>query len=453
MFVCSVGLAILTWLGMITPALLLAFTFLIGCGAALNAPAWQASVGEQVPREDVPRAIALNSMGFNLARSLGPAIGGLVVAAAGASAAFLLNACSYVGLIAVLATWRKPPPVRTLPAERLGPAMVAGVQFARLSPTISGVLVRAFAFGSMGSAIWALMPLVARVTLKGGPATYGVLLGGLGIGAVVGAFVSTRLRERFSSELVVRFAGLAFGAAIAVTAFSTLLPLSLAALLLAGAGWVLTLSSFNVTVQVNSPGWVVGRTMALLQSGVFGGLASGSWAWGHVAEVLGLPWAIGLSAAATAATVLLGLRWPLPVLERPNLAPARAGGAQQPTAVAEASHGAVIVTVEYQVSEADADAFIAAMVEKRRIRTRDGARRWTLMQDLTQPELWLERFHSPSWVEHLRQRYRTTVADQAIEERVRSFHKGDAPPRIRRLIQRLPGSWHPGEPPTHVTLP
>ena len=453
MFVCSAALAALTYLGMISPFSLLAFTFLIGCGTALNSPAWQASVGEQVPREDVPRAIALNSMGFNLARSIGPGIGGLVVAAAGASTAFLLNALTYLGLIAVLATWRRTRPVRTLPAERIGPAMFAGLQYARLSPTISAILVRVFAFGGAGSAIWALMPLVAREVLKGGPATYGLLLGALGVGAVGGALASMRLRERFSTETVVRGAGVAFGGAVAVTAVSTSLPLTLLALLLAGSGWVLTLSSFNITVQIFSPGWVVGRSMSLFQSALFGGLALGSWGWGHVGDAVGVPWAVGLSGAATAASVLLGLRWSLPSLERPDLAPVRAGSVQAPEVQAEPSRGAVIVTVEYRVDQSDAAAFVAAMEEKRRIRRRDGARRWTLMQDLVESDLWIERFHSPSWVEHLRQRNRTTMADREIELRVRAFHRGEEAPHVRRLIERIPGPGRPGDASTETTLP
>lgn len=436
MFVFSAGLAALTFLGLVTPPVLLLFTFLIGCGNALNSPSWQASVGEQVGPEDLPRAIALNSLGFNLARSLGPGIGGLIVAVAGASAAFLVNAASYVGLIGVLIGWKRVRPPARLPAERLSGAVFDGVRYAWLSPVLFPLLARTFLFGAAASAIWALAPLVARTVLKGGPATYGLLLGGLGLGAVAGALASTQLRARFSREQVVRGAGLAFAASMALVAVSTSLPLTLAALLLGGFGWVLTQSSFNISVQIFSPAWVVGRAVSLFQTALFGGLAVGSWLWGQAAEAWGIPVAIGLSAAACAAATAFGLRWPLPTHARPDFAPARDGPlevALQPT------RGVVTVTVEYVVAEADRAAFLAAMVEKRRIRRRDGARRWSLSEDLVHPEVWVERFQSPSWTEHLRQRHRTTVSDRDIEDRVRAFHKGASPPLVRRFWERLPG--------------
>jgi len=451
MLVFSVALAAMTYMGLTTPFWLLAFTFLIGCGTALHTPAWQASVSEQVQRHDLPRAIALNGLGFNLARSLGPAAGGLVVAMAGAPAAFLVNAATYLGLIVVLAAWRRPKTPRTLPAERLAPAVLAGLQYARLSPTLSTVLIRAFLFAGAGSAIWALTPLVARQVLQGGPAVYGLLLGGLGAGAVGAALGSNWLRQRFSTETIVRGAGAAFAVAMVVVAVSPWLPVTLAALVVGGMGWMLSMSSFNVTVQTFSPGWVVGRSVSLFQTAMAGGLAIGSWGWGLAAQGTSVQAAIGLSAAAAAATTLLGLRWAVPVLDHPDFAPARAPG---PLPIAlEPTRGGVAVIVEYRVAEADAAAFVAAMVEKRRIRRRDGARRWTLLQDLGDPEVWVERFQSPSWVEHLRHRHRTTVADLHIEERVRAFHRGETPPLIRRFIERLPGAGPDLEHPVQTTLP
>lgn len=454
MFVFSAALAVMTWMGLITPFSLLVFTFLIGCGNALNSPSWQASVGEQVPREDLPRAIALNSMGFNLARSLGPAIGGLIVAAAGPFAAFLLNALSYLGLIGVLAGWKRPKGTRPLPAERLAPAVFDGLRYVVLSPVISTMLVRILAFGFSGAAIWALAPLVARTVLHGGPTTYGLLLGGLGVGAVCGALASTWLRELHSRETVVRAAALAFALSMGVVAVSSSLLLTLVALFLGGVGWVLTTSSLNISVQIFSPGWVVGRSVSLFQTALFGGLAIGSWAWGAVAQTWGIPFAIGLSAVACVGTVGLGLRWPLPTRERPDLAPARGGGIEVPV---EPTRGVVVVTVEYRVDEADGPAFVAAMIEKRRIRRRDGARRWSLLQDLYDGEVWLERFQSPSWTEHLRQRNRTTVSDKHIEDKVRAFHKGDRPPAIHRFLERLPGparEFEASRPPaSDATLP
>ena len=210
MLLVSVALAMCAWAGIITPWLLLLFTFLIGCGAAFNGPAWQASVGEMVPRSDLPGAIALNSMGFNIARSLGPAIGGAIVAAAGAAAAFVVNAASYVGLVIVLTRWRPARPAQLLPRETIGNAMAAGLRYAAMSPSIRVVLARSALFGFGASALTALMPLVARVVIAGGPLTYGLLLGAFGVGAVVGAFGSTRLRAKLSTEAIVRWSCGAF---------------------------------------------------------------------------------------------------------------------------------------------------------------------------------------------------------------------------------------------------
>lgn len=434
----SIVLAVVTALGLITPWMLLGLTFLIGCGAALHGPAWQASVGEQVPREDLPSAVALNSLGFNIARALGPAIGGVIVAASGSTAAFVLNALSYFGLITVLLRWKRPKPVSPLPPERIVPAIFAGLQYVRLSPAIRAVLFRAMAFGLTGSGIWALAPLVARYTLKGGPTTYGLLLGGIGAGAVCGALVSGWVRSRVRKETAVRLFTAAFGLAVVVVAYSPWKPLSFAALLVAGACWLLTISTFNITVQLASPRWVVGRALSLMQMCLFGGMAVGAWTWGHLAEATGLATALAASGGAMVLSVLLGLSFRLAQTEKVDLEPSRAGVKLDIDVPPGLEAAAVVVTVEYRVDPGDAAAFIDAMREKRRIRRRDGARRWTLMQDLASPEIWLERFHNPSWTDYLRQRHRATIADTEIEQTVRAFHRGDEPPVVRRLIEHRP---------------
>jgi hypothetical protein len=360
------------------------------------------------------------------------------VAAAGAPVAFLINAVSYLALIVVLIGWKRPKTERRLPAERLAPAILAGLRYASLSPVVSRVLVRTLLFNVAGSAVWGLMPLLARDVLHGGAATYGLLFGSLGAGAVLGAMSSAWLRERWSPEFIVRGAGLVFAAGVGVAAASPWLPLTIAAMVAGGAGWILTVSSFNISVQSFSAGWVVGRCMALFQTCMGGGLALGSWAWGHVAEGNGVQVALAFSAAASAATALIGLRWPAPSLDhRPDFAPNRLGP-PSPAVQVEPSRGVITVSAEYRVAETQIPAFLAAMAEKRRIRTRDGARRWTLMQDLADPEVWLEKFDSPNWTEHLRQRHRITKADHVIEQCVRDLHVGDEPPRVRRFIERLP---------------
>ena len=440
MLTVSVVLAVITYMGLIAPWTLLTLTFLLGCGTALFGPAWQSSIGEQVQREHIPAAVALNTMSYNLARTAGPAIGGVIVATAGAPFAFVVNAFTYVGLIIMLASWKRPRAESHLPPETMLMAMSAGLRYTRLSPAIQAVLLRGFVLGVAGSAIWALMPLIARDLLGGSARTYGVLFGTFGCGAVIGALSSGPARQRFRNETLVRAATVGFGMTAAIAAFSPWLALTLFGFLIGGAAWVIMLSTFNITIQLSSPRWVTGRALAVYQMATFGGMAIGSWIWGEVAESRGLQFALAASGGLLLLSTLLGLHARLPQTEGLNLAPSRGTANIKTRVELGPESGRVIVNVEYRVAERDQAAFAEAMQEVRRIRRRDGARRWMLMQDMSEPEIWMERFHSPSWVEHLRRYHRFTVADQEIERRALAFHRGDSPPRIRHLLERPPGA-------------
>jgi MFS family permease len=444
MLVISIILAVMAYAGHLTPWSLLTMTFLIGCGTALYGPAWQSSVGEQVPREHIPAAVSLNTMSYNLARTAGPAVGGVIVAVAGAPASFVANALTYVGLIAMLATWKREKPKSHLPPETMLLAMSAGLRYSRLSPAIRAVLLRGFVLGVAGSAIWSLMPLIAKDLLKGGPLVYGILFGTFGVGAVCGALLSGTARQKIPNEKLVRLATLGFALMAGVSAFSPWLVLTLAVFIIGGASWVLMLSTFNITVQLSSPRWVAGRALAIYQMVVFGGLAIGSWIWGEVAESHGLVVALATSSAILTLSVLLGLHARLPQTDSLNLAAARGDFKVTPKVEVGPESGRVITTVTYQVAAENHQAFVQAMQEVRRIRRRDGARRWMLMQDMGEPELWIERFHSPSWVEHMRRYHRFTVADQEIERRALAFHRGSEPPKIRHLLERPAGDFPSG---------
>lgn len=436
MFIASAALAAFAFVGTIAPWMLLTFTFALGMGAALNGPSWQASVGDLVPRSDVPAAVALNSLGFNLARALGPALGGLIVAAAGPEAAFTLNACSYIALIIVLSRWHPKRAERHLPPEEMIPAMGAGLRYAALSPAIRAVLVRSLAFGLCGSALWALLPLVARHIVGGGPITFGVLLGGLGAGAIIGAFAATPIRQRLGTERMVIAGTIVFGLCTAATSFAANLVLVVLALVLAGVAWVMTLSTFNVTVQMASPRWVMGRTIAVYQMMIFGGMALGSWMWGLVAHASGVSAAI--LAAGIAILCNLALSPKLKLFEPQNLDLTPSGAWPEPevTLDIEPTSGPIFIAVEYRIDPKDVPAFLDMMREMRRLRRRDGGRYWALIQDIGEPEVWTERYESPTWVDHLRQHARATVADQDIDARVAALHKGPMPPRIRHFIER-----------------
>ena len=437
MLVISTILAIIGYLGSITPWILLSLTFLLGCGTALYGPAWQSSVGEQVPRADLAAAVSLNSLSFNIARTAGPAIGGIIVAKAGPPAAFLINALSYFGLIIVLVLWRRPKPAPFLPPENMLMAMGAGVRYARLSPEVRTVLIRGFVFGILGSSIWALMPLIARDLIGGNAVTYGILLGAFGIGAVLGALGSTTIRHRYTNERIVRGSSIGFGVGGIVTAVSSWHALSMLALMLAGACWVLALSTFNVTVQTSSPRWVVGRTVAIYQMVTFGGLAIGSWLSGLVANQFSLAVCLASSGVLLVVSALLGRKLPIRQPEGLNLDPSKTWSSEHRAQLDRLiDSGPVVVTVEYRIAVDDAEPFRLAMRELRRIRRRDGAKRWSLMQDMEAPEIWIERYHSPNWIEHLRRQHRFTVADLETERRALDFHQGEGPPRVRHLIER-----------------
>src|SRR5690606_37579416 len=319
MLVVSTVLAVFAYLDLVTPWLLLLFTFLIGCGAAINAPAWQASVGTMGPRQDVTSAVTMNSMGFNLARSLGPAIGGVIVAVASAAVAFVVNAVSYVGLVVVLARWRPEVERRLLPREPLGRAMVGGVRYVAMNPNIYFTLVRGFVTGVGASAVYALTPLVARDMIGGGSAIYGLLLGAFGAGAVGGAFWSHRLRIAYDNEFVVRCALLGSALGIGITAFSTWLAVTMLAMVLCGMGWVLVVSILNATVQMSAPRWVVARALSLYQMVTFVAIAGGAWLWGYVTEASTLATALLLAAGVQVGSAVLGRWFRLPDTEEMNL--------------------------------------------------------------------------------------------------------------------------------------
>lgn len=435
----SVLLTIFAWFGWLSPWSLLAFTFLMGCGAAFNGPAWQSLVGEMVPRPMMPQAIAFNSMGFNIARSVGPAMGGVIVAAAGAFAAFAVNAFTYFGLIFVLLRWRPPQPAKVLPPEHLGQAMASGIRYVAMSPNILTVLARGAIFGLAAASAQALMPVVARDLVGGGPTTFGLLLGAFGVGAVGGAWASRRLRQAMSLEGVVRNAFVGFAVALLVLALSTWLILSMLALSLAGACWVLALSTFNASVQMSSPRWVVGRTVALYQMATFGGMALGSWLWGAVAARAGVAEALHIAAVVLMVGAAAGLIWKLPEIDGLNLDPLGRWQVPEVAFDVQPSSGPIVITVDYRIREQDIEEFVSIMAERRRIRIRDGARRWTLLRDLEHPELWVERYHLPTWTEYVRHHQRMTVADVPVRERLTALHQDTGEVRVHRRIERQTG--------------
>jgi MFS family permease len=389
-----------------------------------------------VPREDLPAAVALNSMGFNLTRSVGPAIGGIIVAGAGAAAAFAVNAASYIALLTVLARWKPNLPASKLPRETLGAAMGAGIRYVAMSPNIGKVLLRSSTFGFTSGSILALLPLVARDLVQGGPLTFGIMLGAFGLGAVGGALISGRLRQMLSSEVMVRCAFVGFAICALTAALSSYAWLTASGLLIGGACWVLALSHFNVTVQMSTPRWVVGRALSIYQMATFGGIALGSWIWGVVAETHGVEAALIASSLTMLAGGAIGFAVPLPQLTTMNLDPLNRWTEPLLSLDLKPRSGPIAIMIEYVIQEKDLPEFIELMAERGRIRRRDGARNWTLARDLENPDIWMESYHTPTWLEYVRHNTRATFADAAISERIRALHSGTERPRVRRLIER-----------------
>jgi len=433
------GLTGLTWSGVLTPNLLLAFCFLIGSGMALFGPAWQASVAEQVPPETLPSAVALNGISYNIARSFGPAIGGIVVAAAGAVAAFAANALCYVPLLIVLFLWRRVSEPSRLPRERLTRAMVSGFRYIANSPSIRIVLGRTLVTGIAGGSISALMPLVARDLLHGGAQTYGIMLGAFGMGAVIGALNIGEIRKRMTGEAAIRLCALVMGVAIAAVATSKMAVVTAAALVAAGAVWMLAVALFNIGVQLSAPRWVAGRSLAAFQASIAGGIAIGSWGWGHLADMIGVEGALIVSGVVMFVSPVLGLwmRMP-PVSDREEAADLLADPEVQLPLTGRS--GPIIVEIEYRVDLNRARTFYRLMQMVQLSRKRNGAYGWSIARDIADPQLWTERYHCPTWYDYLRQRNRATQSERKLHLRAMKFHRGLEPVKVRRMLERPFGS-------------
>jgi len=432
-------LTVLTWLGLLQPNLLLALCFVVGSGMALFGPAWQSSVSEQVPSETLPAAVALNGISYNIARSFGPAIGGVVVAALGAVAAFALNAMLYIPLLIVLFLWNRVHEPSRLPREKLNRAIVSGVRYITNSPPIKTVLLRTFVTGLIGGSLSALMPLVARDLLHGGAQTYGIILGAFGMGAVIGALNIGEIRKRLSGESSVRACALSMGGAIAAVALSREPVLTAAALVIAGSVWMLAVALFNIGVQLSAPRWVAGRSLAAFQASISGGIAIGSWGWGHLTDAYGVETALLVSAGLMLLSPLLGLLLPMP----------RVGARNEVTEVLAdpevqlqltGRSGPLVVEIEYRVAQDNARAFHNVMQDVQLSRQRNGAYGWSIARDIADPELWTERYHCPTWLDYLRQRNRATTSERALHQQAIAFHIGPDPVRIRRMLERPFGS-------------
>ena len=430
-------LAGLTALGLVTPLLLLVFTFVIGAGAAFMAPAWQAIVPSLVPREALQPAIALNSMGINISRAIGPALAGFLITAIGPAAPFMVNAVSHIVIIGALLAWKPPAtPARSLPPEPIIGAMLTGLRHASHNGPLKATLLRSFGFFIFASAYWALLPLVARGLPDGGAEIYGILLAAVGGGAVVGALALPGIKRRIGANALVALGTVATAVAMVILGLASNAQAAIVAALLGGLGWITVLTSLNVSAQTALPNWVRARGLAIALTVFFGCMAAGSTIWGQVATHTSI--SVALLAAALGAIVMIPLTWraKLGQAEGRDLSPSMAWATP---IVAEdfdddPDRGPVLVTITYEVDPDDAAPFLTAMHELSSERYRDGAHDWGVYQDAADPRQWIEWFFVSSWAEHLRQHDRVTRHDQDVHDTVQGFHRGATSPEVRHYL-------------------
>jgi MFS family permease/quinol monooxygenase YgiN len=438
MLVVSATLGVLTFAQITNAWTLLAFTFALGIGLALMMPAWSSIVPELIPRNELQAAIALNSVGVNVSRAIGPALAGLIVAAMGSWLVFLLNAVSYIGVIGVLVTWRREPSKSSLPAERFVSAMRAGMRFVWHAPALQTVLIRGCAFFVFASATWSLFPLIVRRELERGPEVYGALLACIGIGAVSGALFLPRLRSLWSRDHLVAGATLLYACAALMLAYVHDVYVLAIAMLATGAGWITVLSSLQVSAQTALPAWVRARGLAAYMIVFMGGMAAGSLLWGHIATLAGIPAALTAAAVGAVLGVVATWKYRVGAQEAVDLAPSMHWPAPLVAEEPDRERGPVMVTIEYKIDPTRSAEFVELMQEMRGIRQRDGAFFWELFKDAADPARFFECFMDESWLEHLRQHERVSVADREVQARVQAFHLGDEPPRISHLLaQRI----------------
>lgn len=436
MAAAALYLGVLTQAGAMTPPLLLAGLLVAGVATALATPVMQSLTPLQVPRPLLREAIALNSMGLNVSRAIGPALGGALILAVSVSAAFFVDALSYLVVIAALLWWKgAATPAAEGRPERLAPAMRTGLRYAWNAPRLRRLLLRAVAFFLFASAAWALLPLLARNDLGGSAGYYGLLLAALGAGAVGGALMLPRLKARFSAQQLVGGATLGVMAALLAWAWIPSQGFAFLPALLLGLAWITVLTVLNTATQTALPNWVRGRGLALYLCVFYGAMSAGSLIWGLLADAFGLPVSYTVAAGLGLISLLLAAARPLPEGE-PDLRPAEQTWPTPVDALGETEDSPVQLSVDYRIDPTQREAFIAALRELAAARRRNGAMQWMLWEDAAEPGAISEQWLEPSWLDHERHHHRHTADDAALQARVRSFHQGEAAPRVRHCRLR-----------------
>jgi len=427
-------LGILTITGVTTAWTLVALTFAMGIGSAMMMPAWAAITPEIVPRAELQSAVALNSMGMNVARAIGPAIAGIIVSTAGTGAVFALNALSFLGVMSVLFLWKRERAPTTLPAERFFSAVRTGVRFAVNHAPLQSAVIRGIGFFLFASASWALLPLIAREQLRGGPGTFGILVAGIGVGAVIGAVILPRLRAKLSKDLLVAGGTLLYSVAMLTLAHLTNLSVLILAMLVSGMAWITVLSSLQVAAQLALPNWVRSRGLAVFMATFMGSMALGSLVWGNVAQQTSIATALTIAATGGLLTIAITWRWKIGGIETIDLSPSM----HWPTPMirGDVSHdrGPVLIQILYRVAPESRAEFLAAVNELGKRRRRDGSFVWGVLENAEVENEFIEHFMVESWLDHLRQHERVTNEDRRLQEAIQHLLVAGTVPAISHFI-------------------
>lgn len=432
---------LLAFLGYLDPLLLIASILWLSLGSSITIPAWQAAVNEQVPPRLVGDAVLLNSVNYNVARAVGPAIGGLLLSATGAPWVFLFNCLCYAALIWAIWQWRREVPKRTLPPEHIVEGVVAALRFTQYSSVTRLVMLRSAVFGLSASAVWALLPLLAHRNPDGNASVYGYMLGALGLGAILGSTLVGRLRKVIGTSRLISLGGGTLGLVLLILGTVENLWVLFPALILGGSCWIAAVASYNSAVQILVPDWVKARALALYQTAIYGGLALGSFLWGHFAGTLGVQGALLAAGCLLLVSVALLYNSRLPELDPGSITRAPSTLPGEPTFVFDTQRGSVLVTIEYRIPAERTRDFVRAAKPLRRLRLRNGAERWALYRDISDKEAWQEVFLVDNWIAHLRMLDRMTLEDKTIIDTVTSLHAGDAPPKMRHGVSYESGSY------------
>jgi len=431
--VVAAALGVLTLAHVTTPAVLLAMTFALAAGSALGLPAFSALTPELVPREQLAAAISLNSVILTGSQAIGPAIGGLIVASLGAGAVFVVNAVSFLAVVAAVAAWRRPAQATRLPPEHVASAIRTGLRFVANAPAFRVVLIRSGAYVLSFSALPALLAVFTRLRLHGSASDYGLLLGALGVGGVSGALILPRVRAKWSTDRIVIAGTLTYAAALAVVATLRSVPLACLILIAAGLAGMANMSSLNIASQTVLPDWVRGRGLAIVQLTFMLAIAAGGAIWGALATRIGVSSTLQVASACLAANTLLAWRFRLASVEAVDSALADQPEPYVPVTLSP-DDGPVLLSVEYRIAPDSLSDFLTAAAHLSRMRRREGAIYWRLYADPNDEQRHVEMFMAPSWSEHLRSASRLTRTDAQIIAQARSFHTGEKEPQLTAML-------------------